>query len=136
MKAWTLEEYAAIVPDEVPKMLPGFAKSHPHKYSSLNKAVKELRSAKRELYGLRVVMAFYLLVGLFLNIMSIVNGEAKSLLDVLGYAGLYFFIIPPILWCGIDSYKDLVNDAKANLEKELNGRDPTLFKALYKMIIK
>lgn len=136
MKAWTLEEYAAIVPEQVTKMLPKFAKSQPHKYSSLNKAVKELRSAKRELYGLRVVMAFYLLAGLVLHIGIVVDGEAKSLWDFLGYTGLYFFIIPPILWCGIDSYKDRVNDAKANLEKELNGWDPTLFKALYKMIIK
>ena len=131
---WTLEEYAVIDPDQVPKMLPKFAKSHPHKYSSLNKAVKELRSAKRELYIGRVVMACYLLVGLVLNIMIIVNGEAKSLWDVLVYVGLYAFY-GSILWCGIDSYKDLINDAKANLENELNGRDPTLFKALYKMII-
>ena len=137
---WTLEEYAVIDPDQVPKMLPSFAKSHPHKYSSLNKAVKELRSAKHELYCLRGITAFIMAVPSLLFILSIVKGEAvkgdeMSLWDVLGYTVFYGVVFLPTFLCGIVSSKCRVDDAKANLEKELNGWDPTLFKALYKMII-
>lgn len=137
MKCWKLEEYAAIDPNLVPKMLPKAAEVFPA-YSTLNEAVKELRSAKREFYIGRLSIVVMSVLVLTSFIMGIVSGE-MSQSGLLKFAILFvsvFLTIAYIMYAMFVSCKVRIDSARENLEKELSGRNPELFKALFEMINK